>query len=115
MSEEEKKVIMLLKRAPHGTLYPVEGLRMSVALSGDLEPTTVVLNDAVYTFLKTSDRLMADPHIKFLTEIDLEIIVDKKSLDERGISEEDLVEQVTVKGHDEILQLIAECDLVIPF
>jgi len=115
MSEEEKNVIILLKKAPHGTLYPVEGLRMSVALSGDLEPTTIALNDAVYTFLKASDIHMAEHHIKFLVDIDLDIIVDKKALDERGISEADLIEEVTVKEHDEILNLISESDLVIPF
>jgi tRNA 2-thiouridine synthesizing protein C len=112
---EEKKVIVLLKKPPHGSLFPVEGLRMAVALSGDLEPLTVATNDAVYTFLKSSDISMAEHHIQFLTDIDLGIIIDKKSIDERGISETDLIEAITVKDHDEVLKLISECDLVIPF
>ena len=32
---EEKNVVILLRQPPHGTLYPVEGLRMTVAVSAD--------------------------------------------------------------------------------
>lgn len=112
---EEKNVVILLKQPPHGTLYPVEGLRMSVAVCGDFEPITLVINDAVYAFIKDVDKTMYQPHIDFLTGIDLEIIVDKKSLEARDLSKDDLVDQVIVKEHDEILKILAKCDVTIPF
>ncbi len=112
---EDKNVVIVLKQPPHGTLYPVEGLRMSVALSGDFEPITLVINDAIFAFIKDVDKTMYQPHMDFLKEIDLDIIVDKKSLDERGLSQNDLIEQVLVKEHDEILKILAECDVTIPF
>jgi len=112
---EEKNIVIVLKHPPHGTLYPVEGLRMSVAVSGDFEPTTLVMKDAVFAFIKEVDKTMYQPHMDFLKGIDLNIIVDKKSLDERGLSNEDLVEQVVVKEHKEILKILADCDLAIPF
>lgn len=112
---EDKNVVIVLKQPPHGTLYPVEGLRMSVALSGDFEPITLVINDAIFAFIKDVDKTMYQPHMDFLKDIDLDIIVDKKSLDERGLSQNDLIEQVLVKEHDEILKILAECDVTIPF
>jgi len=40
---EEKNVVILLRQPPHGTLYPVEGLRMTVAVSADFDPITLRL------------------------------------------------------------------------
>ena len=112
---EDKKIVIVLKRPPHGTLYPVEGLRMSVAVSGDFEPITLVLSDAVFAFIKDVDKTMYQPHIAFLKGIDLDIILDKQSLDERGLSTNDLIEEVSVKEHDEILKILADCSLAITF
>ena len=51
---EEKNIVILLRQPPHGTLYPVEGLRMSVAVSADFDPITIAINDGVYTFYSCS-------------------------------------------------------------
>ena len=115
MSEEEKNVVILLRQPPHGTLYPVEGLRMTVAVSADFEPITIAINDAVYTFIKDVDKTMYSMHIDFIKDIDLDIFVDKKSLDERGITKDDLIDKVEVKEHHEILKMIADSTVTIPF
>jgi len=115
MSEEEKSVLILLRQPPHGTLYPVEGLRMSVAVSGDFEPVTVAINNGVYAFLKSVDKTIYAMHIDFLKDIDLDIYIDKKSLEERGLTADDLIEEVEIKEHDEILKLIAQSTVTIPF
>ena len=112
---EEKNVVMLLRQPPHGTLYPVEGLRMSVAVSGDFEPITIAINDGVYTFLKDCDKTMYSMHIDFIKNIDLDIFIDKKSLDERGLTKNDLIDQVEVKEHGDILKMIANSSITIPF
>lgn len=112
---EEKEIVILLRQPPHGTLYPVEGLRMSVAVSGDFEPITVAINDGVYTFLKDVDKTMYSMHINFLKDIDLEIYVDKKSLDERGLTKDDLIDSVEIKEHGEILKIIENSTVTIPF
>ena len=112
---EEKNVVILLRQPPHGTLYPVEGLRMSVAVSADFDPITIAINDGVYTFLKDTDKTMYSMHIEFLKNIDLDIYVDKKSLDERGLTKDDLVDDVEVKEHGDILKLIENSTVTIPF
>jgi len=112
---EEKNVVILLRQPPHGTLYPVEGLRMTVAVSGDFEPITIAINDGVYAFLKEVDKTMYSMHIDFIKNIDLDIFVDKKSLDERGLTRDDLIDKVDVKEHGEILKMIADSTVTIPF
>ncbi|MHA1338852.1 MAG: DsrE family protein [Promethearchaeota archaeon] len=112
---EEKNVVIILRQPPHGTLFPVEGLRMGVAVSADFEPIIIALNDGVFTFLKDVDKTMYQMHMDFLKDIDIDIIIDKKSLDERKISKEDLIDGVIVKEHEDILKILAECDVAIPF
>lgn len=112
---EEKNVVILLRQPPHGTLYPVEGLRMTVAVSADFDPITIAINDAVYAFIKDVDKTMYSMHIDFITNIGLDIFVDKKSLDERGLTKNDLMEKVEVKEHHEILEMIAKSTVTIPF
>lgn len=112
---EEKEVVILLRQPPHGTLYPVEGLRMSVAVSADFDPITVVINDGVYAFIKDVDKTMYSMHIDFLRGIDLDIFIDKKSLDERGLTKEDLIDKVEIKEHHEILEMLANSTVTIPF
>jgi len=112
---EEKNVVILLRQPPHGTLYPVEGLRMTVAVSADFDPITIAINDAVYTFIKDVDKTMYDMHIEFIKNIDLDIFIDKKSLEERGLTKDDLIDQVEVKEHGEILKMIVDSTVTIPF
>ena len=113
--EEEKNVVIVLRSPPHGTLYPVEGLRMTVALSGDMEPITVVMENGVYVFLKNTDKSMYQMHYDFIKDIDLDVFVDKKSLDERGLTEQDIIEGLEVKEHNEILKIFIAAHTVIPF
>ncbi len=112
---EEKKPVILLRQPPHGTLYPVEGLRMAVALSADFDPTTIAINDAVFTFTKDVDKTMYSMHIDFLKGIDLDIFVDKRALDERGLTKDDLIDQVEIIAHCDIVRVIAESSVTIPF
>ena len=53
--------------------------------------------------------------INFLKDIDLEIYVDKKSLDERGLTKDDLIDSVEIKEHGEILKIIENSTVTIPF
>lgn len=110
---EEMKLIILLRQPPHGTLYPVEGLRMAVATE-DFEPLVIAIDDGVYTFLKETDKSVYKMHIDFLKEIDLELWVDKQSLAERGLTKEDLIDAVEVYDHTTIRKSIIGADTVIP-
>ena len=115
MASDEKEVVICLTQPPIGTLYPVEGLRMAVALAGDMEPITVVIQDGVYAFLKTTDMSMYEKHYSFIKEVDLDVLVDKQDLEARGLTEADLIDGVEVKDHQEILEILTKVSTVIPF
>lgn len=110
---EEMKLVILLRQPPHGTLYPVEGLRMAVATE-DFDPLVIAIDDGVYTFLKDTDKSVYQMHINFLKEIDLELWVDKQSLEERGLTKSDLIDEVDVYDHSTVRANIVGANTVIP-
>jgi len=115
-----KKIVVLLRKSPHGSLFPAEGLRVAVAVS-TMDTKVVVIGDGVYAFLKEADMTLYKRHLDFLSRPMLEeaaplmILIDKASLLERGLKEEDLIENVTVKDHGEILKIIGEADVTLTF
>ena len=111
---EEKKVILILRKPPHGTLYPAECLRLGVAIS-TLEPTIIAVDDGVYSYLKDADKGVYQQHIDFLAEIEIPLLVDKKSLEERGLSKNDLIDEVEIIESDIVKSKMLEGNLTIVF
>lgn len=109
-----KKVTVILRKPPHGSLFSPEGLRVAVAVSAS-DTTVVSLGDGVYTFLKNVDMALYQRHINFLKDSDTRILVDKHSLEERGLKKEDLIEDVEVVEHNEVLKALSEADATITF
>ncbi|MCK4439480.1 DsrE family protein [Candidatus Bathyarchaeota archaeon] len=109
-----KNIVVILKKPPHGSLYPAEGLRVAVAVSAS-ETKVVSIGNSVYAFLKETDMTLYKHHLNFLKETEIPVLVDKDSLDERGLTEGDLVDAITVREHSEILNVIAEADATLTF
>ncbi|MCK4434351.1 DsrE family protein [Candidatus Bathyarchaeota archaeon] len=109
-----KNIVVILRKPPHGSLYPAEGLRVAVAVSAS-ETTVVSIGDSVYAFLKETDMTLYKHHLGFLKETEIPVLIDKDSMEKRGLTEGDLVDAVTVKGHSEILSTIAEADATLTF
>lgn len=110
----EKNIVVILKKPPHGSLFPAEGLRVAVAASASALQV-VGIGDSVYAFLKEADMALYQKHLEFLTEIGIPVLLDKGSMDERGLVEDDLVEDVTVTEHSEILRILSEADVTLTF
>jgi len=109
-----KKIVVILRKPPHGSLYPAEGLRVAVAVSAS-ETKVVSIGDSVYAFLKETDMTLYKHHLDFLKETEIPVLVDKDSLEKRGLTEGDLVDAVTVEERNEILSTIAEADATLTF
>jgi sulfur relay (sulfurtransferase) DsrF/TusC family protein len=109
-----KAIVIILRKPPHGSLYPAEGLRVAVAVSAS-ETKVVSIGDSVYAFLKEVDMTLYKHHLDFLKETEIPVLIDKDSLEKRGLAEGDLVAAVTVKEHSEILDTIAEADATLTF
>lgn len=109
-----KKIVVILRKPPHGSLFPAEGLRVAVAVSAS-ETQVVSIEDSVYAFLKEADMTLYKHHLDFLEETEIPVLVDRDLLEERGLTEGDLVGAVTVKDHNEILNVIAAADATLTF
>lgn len=117
-----KKFMFLNRKAPHGTVYALEGLEVVLITAAfDQDVSMAFTDDGVYQLLKGIDTKGIEVKdfsktYRALEGYDIEkLYVDQKSMDARGLTEEDLIVDVTVLSVDEMANLMAEQDVVISF
>jgi len=119
-NENVKKIMHVLRHAPHGTIYSYEGLEMILIMAAYEQDLSVVfIGDGVYAIKKNQDT--AGIGIKgfaktfmALDGYDVEkLYVDRVSLEERGLSEADLLVDVEVLDSSEIGALMNGQDVII--
>lgn len=116
-----KKIMHVVRRAPHGTIYSYEGLETVLIMAAyDQDITMVFIDDGVYTLKKDQDTsdIGIKGYMKTFTALDdydvEKLYVDRHSLEERGLTEEDLIVDVEVLDSAEIGRLMGEQDVIIP-
>lgn len=121
MDEVIKKIMHIVRRAPHGTIYTYEGLEMVLIMAAyDQDISMTFIDDGVYSLVKDQDT--AEIEIKgfmktlgVLEDYDVEnLYVDRKSLEDRGLTEDDLYVPVQVLDASEIGKLMTEQDVIVP-
>ncbi|ACD89783.1 sulfur relay protein TusC/DsrF [Chlorobium limicola DSM 245] len=119
-NENVKKIMHVMRHAPHGTIYTYEGLEMILIMAAYEQDLSVVfIGDGIYSLKKNQDT--AGIGIKgfaktfmALDGYDVEkLYVDRISLEERGLSEDDLVVDVEVVESSRIGELMKEQDVII--
>ena len=123
MAEDRKaKIMFICRQAPHGSIYAYEGLEVMLIFGAyEQEYAAVFMDDGVYDLKKGQDttelgvkefattyRVMEDYGIET-------IYVDRKSLEDRGLTEEDLLIPVQVVEREVISQAMHEQDVLLPF
>ncbi|MHB1390108.1 MAG: DsrE family protein [Thermoleophilia bacterium] len=115
----EKKILFMFLRAPFGVIFYTEGMRAVVGMMSGLDEhkvTCAYMGDGAYYCLKGSDKTESAGYVKTIADIsETHYYVEKESLDERGISEDELDEMYKVVPRDEIAKLIAENDVIYDF
>jgi len=115
-----KKIMHVLRHAPHGTIYTYEGLEMILIMAAyEQDLSLAFIGDGVYALKKNQDT--AGIGIKgfartfmALDGYDVEkLYVDRHSLEERGLTEDDLVVDVELLSSAEIGRLMKDQDLII--
>lgn len=115
-----KKIMHVLRHAPHGTIYTYEGLEMILIMAAyEQDLSLAFIGDGVYALKKNQDT--AGIGIKgfartfmALEGYDVEkLYVDRHSLEERGLTEDDLVVDVELLSSAEIGRLMKDQDLII--
>ena len=98
MSENIKKFMYLNRRAPYGTIYAWESLEVVlIGAAFDQDVSLAFLDDGVFQLVKGQDTSQVNmknfsPTYQALGDYDVtKLYVEKESLDERGLTLEDLM------------------------
>ncbi len=109
------KTVFILKGDPF-SWKAHEAFRIAVAVGMNHEVSFVFIRDGVYTLTKWSpEELGIESFEKFyeiLEHVNIELIVEDASMQERGLKETDFVREVRVLSAEEISQLINESEAV---
>jgi len=124
MSEEGniKKFMFVNRKAPHGTVYALESLEVVLITAAfDQDVSLAFLDDGVYQLKKGQQTKGIEtknfsPTYRALEGYDVEkLYVEKESLEGRGLTEDDLLVDVTVLGRHEMGELMNQQDVLLSF
>jgi tRNA 2-thiouridine synthesizing protein C len=117
-----KKFMFVNRKAPHGTIYALEGLEVVlISAAFDQDVSMVFADDGVYELIKGMNTKGIEVKdfsktYRALDGYDIEkLYVEKESMDARGLTEDDLIVDVTVLSSEEMASLMAEQDVVISY
>ena len=117
-----KKFMFINRKAPYGTVYALESLEVVLITAAfDQDVSLVFSDDGVYQIKKgqNTDAIGMknfSPTYRALEGYDVEkLYVDKESLDERGLTEDDLLVDVEVISRAKMADLMDEQDVVLSF
>jgi len=110
----------VMRQAPHGTIYTYEGLEMILIMAAyDQDISVAFIDDGVYALKKGQDTEGIEikgfsKTFGALEGYDVEkLYVDQISLEERGLTENDLVVDVEVLSSAEIGKIMAKQDVLV--
>jgi tRNA 2-thiouridine synthesizing protein C len=133
---EIKKFMYVNRKAPHGTVYALEALEVVlIGAAFEQDVSIAFTDDGIYQIVKGQDTLDTgiknfSPTFKALGDYDIKkMYVDKESLEERGLSIDDLMD-LTYEDEDddwkekpainlvtraEMADIIADSDVLLNF
>ncbi len=124
MSGQEKtKVMLVCRTAPYGTIYEQEAIEAMIMFGAYEQDISVsFIGDGVFSLKKGQDTAflgkknfsMTYPVLIDDFEIS-HIYVEKESLEERGLSGDDLIAEVEIVGRNVLKQKMNEMKAMLPF
>lgn len=138
MMDEEvvKKFLYVNRKAPYGTVYALESLEVVlIGAAFDQDVSLAFIDDGVYQLKKDQSTQGIgmknfSPTYNALGDYDVnKIYVDKDSMDERGLTADDLMElvyededddyaeksSISIVSRDELAELMQQQDVVLSF
>ena len=123
MEEQAPRKIMFVNRkAPHGSIYAYEGMEVVLIFGAyDQEISAVFLDDAVYSLKKGQDTSAVGTKefsatFRVFEAYGVETIyVDRDSLEQRGLTADDLLMDVEVVDSATIRTAMQNQDVLLPF
>lgn len=133
---DAKKFLYVNRKAPYGTVYALESLEVVlIGAAFEQDVQLLFMDDGIFQIAKGQDTGESEmknfsPTYSALGDFDItKIYVDKESLEERGMTIDDLMpltyedenddwaekDSIRVIGRDEIAALMEEQDVVLSF
>lgn len=119
---EIKKFMYVNRKAPYGSIYALESLEVVlIGAAFEQDVSVVFMDDGVFEIVKGQDTAGIEmknfsPTYRALEMYDVEkLYVTKESLDVRGLTEDDLLVDVTVMSAAELADLMEEQDVILSF
>lgn len=118
----EKKFIYINRRAPHGTVYALEALEtVLIGAAFDQDVSVLFIDDGVYQLKKdqNTESLEVKNFSKAFRALEMydveKLYVESESLQERGLSADDLLVDVEMLERSKVGELIEQQDVVLSF
>ena len=117
-----KKFLYINRRPPHGSIYAHEALEVVlIGAAFDQDVSLAFIDDGVYQLKKNQDT--SDINTKNFSKTygalemyDVEkLYVEKESLEQRGLSEDDLMVDVKILTSDEMKKIIKDSEVILNF
>ncbi len=117
-----RKFLFVNRKAPHGTVYALEGLEVVlISAAFDQDVSLAFLDDGVYQLVKGQDTKAIEtknfsPTYRALEDYDVNnLYVERESLEARGLTPGDLLVEAKVVAAAEMTALMEATDVVIGF
>jgi len=118
--EVVKRFMYVNRRAPYGTIFALECLEVVlISAAFEQDVSLAFLDDGVYQLKKNQDttgigmKNFSNTY-RALDDYEVEkIYVEKESLEERGLTEDDLIIPVEVVSTEELRDIMAQQEVVI--
>lgn len=117
-----KRFMYVNRRAPHGSIYALESLEtVLIGAAFDQDVSMLFIDDGVYQLKKDQqpDTLEFKNFSKTYRALEMydveKLFVERESLVERGLTEDDLLVDVEVISRDGVKALIDEQEVVMSF
>jgi len=117
-----KQFLYVNRRVPHGSIYALESLEtVLIGAAFDQDVSMLFIDDGVYQLKKDQqpDSLEFKNFSKTYRALEMydveKLFVERESLAERGLTEDDLLVDVEVIGRDGVKALVDKQDVVLSF
>ncbi len=117
-----KKFLYVNRRAPHGSIYALESLEtVLIGAAFDQDVSMLFIDDGVYQLKKDQqpDGLEFKNFSKTYRALEMydveKLFVEKESLQERGLSVDDLLVDIEVVDRAAVNELVSSQDVVMSF
>lgn len=119
----QKKMMFIMRRAPHGSIYSYEGLEVVLITAAyDQDISMTFIDDGVFALKKgqNTDGIGIKGFMKTYFALDdydvQKLYVSEESLSDRGLKRDDLIDiNIQIMSQKEITNIMNEQDVLFPF